>query len=313
MRLRLRRYEPFLGSPHGYPPLHFVGAAAATGDWRLAFSHPLHYAGSALADGQAHTGGEHRYAGWAAAGAAFALKGHALRFSVEALAGGRVRLGGRHAFVGAVSASGAWRLKAPRLAFAAIADATGTCRLIGPLLLRHAGAAQASGAFDLGDAVARAALESAYAINAETGAVSRYSGFALTAFADVDGATYGVDADGLYVLGGPLRRGDPIAASVTTGLLPLAGNLLSRVEDVRLAMATDGEVIVKARPVEGGQLNEYWYQPVTVSAGVTRERVCEIGKGLQSLYWQFEIHNRAGSAGEIARIDLHPIRLSRRR
>lgn len=309
----LRRYQSVIGGPRSYQTLAYVGGATAEGVWASFFGHPLAYQGQASASGHLRLGGRHQYAGAAQAAGQLDLGQPLLRYASQARAAGRLTLGSRTLYAASATADGAFVLARPALAYRGEAAADGAMIVRPSLLLRYAAATLASGRLFLRDALALETLDHVYVINVESSAVSTYRAFALQSFAIVDGVAYGVGPDGLYVLGGNTRSGAPIASHVRTGLMPLGGNLQSRVEDVRLVMANNGQVVVKAGVVENGQINEYWYQPLSVPASATREQICKIGKGLASLYWHFEIHNQAGSAGEIAQIDLHPIPLSRRR
>lgn len=309
----LRRYQSVIGGPHSYQTLAYAGSATAEGVWATFFGHPLAYQEQVSASGQLRLGGRYQYAGIAQAAGQLDLGQPLLRYASQARAAGRLTLGSRTLYAASATADGAFVLARPILAYRGKASADGALLVRPSLRLRYRATVLADGRLFLRDALALAALDHVYAVNAESGAVSTYRAFALQSFAIVDDMAYGVGPDGLYVLGGNTRSDAPIASHVRTGLMPLGGNLQSRVEDVRLVMAADGPVIVKAGVVENGQINEYWYQPLSVPASATREQICKIGKGLASLYWRFEIHNQAGSAGEIAQIDLHPIPLSRRR
>lgn len=134
----------------------------------------------------------------------------------------------------------------------------------------------------------------------------------MTSMAAAGDDIYGVGPDGLFVMGGPTRAGQPIASFVRSGLFAPGGNLLARLRDVRMVLQMAASPVVKVGSVESGRIVERWYLPTELPGSAPREKVCKVGRGPVSLFWRLEIHNRAGEPGDVERIDIHADPLSRR-
>lgn len=153
----------------------------------------------------------------------------------------------------------------------------------------------------------------AWVINANTGAASRYTNFPFNSFATVAGRHLACSEDGLYEITGDDDDGTDIDASILTGLMDFGSNVFKRVISCQIGYNGDGELLLKAVVVQGGEPKEYWYQPRSQTAAGVRESVAKLGKGLKSHFWQFELINVDGADFEIDSIRWYPVALERRR
>lgn len=153
----------------------------------------------------------------------------------------------------------------------------------------------------------------AYALNAETGAISEYSNFPFNAVAQFNGKTYAAADSGLYELTGDTDAGTSINASVRYGLTDFGNDSQKRIQSAALGITSDNQMVLKAIYVDGGKKRESWYLLKSQTADSFREGVIHIGQGLMSRYWGFEIHNVGGGDFEMDSIKLYPVVLSRRR
>lgn len=84
-----------------------------------------------------------------------------------------------------------------------------------------------------------------YAVNAVTGALSRYENFGFSSFATVGGTTYAATSDGVYELAGQADAGDPLYAAIDFGASDNGSAQLKRLSSVYMGVATDGGVYIR--------------------------------------------------------------------
>lgn len=104
-------------------------------------------------------------------------------------------------------------------------------------------------------ATQRQALQ--YAVNALTGAPTRYQGFDFTAFVRVGGDTYGLRKDGLYRIGDVGDDGEVISALVDFGTTDFGDSHAKRMDMAYLGVRTDGQCFLR---VGTGQAQERVYR-----------------------------------------------------
>lgn len=134
---------------------------------------------------------------------------------------------------------------------------------------------------------------SAFVMNTETGALSRYSNYQFDSIAMVNGVVMGVGPLGLYALEGDTDNGDLISAEVVTGFGDFGDVSAKRVESVYFGYTSEGELRVKAEVLEGGSGT---YSMEARPAGAPRNNRTILGKGLRGRYWRWTITNTAGAA-----------------
>lgn len=154
----------------------------------------------------------------------------------------------------------------------------------------------------------------AWVMTTETRAMRRYLNYPFNSFAVLDGHVYGAGPDGIYLLEGGDDAGVPIRSAVRTGLLDFGTRQLKRMDRAYLGYAADGTLCLRViNTSETGTKVACTYQMVPTTAEAPREQRVQIGRGLQSVYWQFELRNDAtGDDFELHDMTLLPMVLSRR-
>lgn len=153
----------------------------------------------------------------------------------------------------------------------------------------------------------------AYIMNAETGALSQYQNYPFNSIANFNGKTYAAAEAGLYEITGDTDAGDDIQAWIRYGLTDFGSDALKRMRSAAIGITSDNQMVLKALYVDGGKKRESWYLLKPQTADSFREGVVEIGQGLMSRYWGFEIHNIEGGDFTLDGIKLYPVVLTRRR
>lgn len=154
---------------------------------------------------------------------------------------------------------------------------------------------------------------SGFAMNTANKAVSDYSNWPFESFAKVGNRYYGAKADGIYLLEGDDDAGDAIAARVRTALMNLLGGKMARVPEAYVGYSGDGQLVMKVITTgKTGEKDEFWYAMVEQNANAMREGRFKFGRGLKSVYWQFELCNKDGADFDLDNIKLHRLELDRR-
>ena len=142
--------------------------------------------------------------------------------------------------------------------------------------------------------------------------ISEYTDYPFNSFCELGGAYYGAAEDGLYLLDGTDDAGDPINASVKTMMTDFNSSKMKRVPTGYIGYTTDGKMVLRVSAVSGGELREYWFTATERTANAPREQVIQLGRGIRSRYWQFELANIGGADFEIDKLELYPVYLNRR-
>jgi hypothetical protein len=155
----------------------------------------------------------------------------------------------------------------------------------------------------------------AWVMTPESRAMRSYSNYAFNSYAQFGGRLYGAKDDGIHVLEGDTDAGKAINASVRTGLLDFGSRQLKRVERAYLGYTASGSLALRVTTTSPqGDKIDYTYRMVdTPLAAAPRETRVIIGKGLQSVYWAFELDNSLdGKDFELHDVTVLPIILSRK-
>lgn len=147
-----------------------------------------------------------------------------------------------------------------------------------------------------------------WVMNANTSAVSRYIQYPFNSFADLGTAQLGAMEDGIYELGGDTDAGADINAAVLTGRDDFNESVMKRMLKAYLGLATDGQMYLTTITNE----DERRTYLLDVNNTSVREAKIDLGRGVKSRYWQFEITNVAGSDFEIEAVEWYPVLLTRR-
>lgn len=146
-----------------------------------------------------------------------------------------------------------------------------------------------------------------YVINPETSALVEWTGYDFNSISNGLGAT----STGIYSLGGSTDDGVNIDASYKTGLLDFGSNQFKQVPYAYLCIASDGNMILKVSTTHKGIKKEHWYELSEAQLAYDNARI-QLGRGLKSRYWQFELTNKDGSDFELSEFDVLPLVLRRR-
>lgn len=144
-------------------------------------------------------------------------------------------------------------------------------------------------------------------INPNLMASTALDNYDFTGFGQHKGRYYGIRPDGLYVLEGDTDDGVQIDSFISLGNKNFNTAKQKRVPHAYIGASTDGRMVLKV--IVHGQ--EYLYAVRNPSTDMAEQRV-DIGRGLRSNYWNFELMNREGADFEIDTIKFMPIVLERR-
>lgn len=136
-----------------------------------------------------------------------------------------------------------------------------------------------------------------YAINAVTGAPTKYSGFNFLSFVNVDGQAYGLMPDGLYRIGGDAQSGELINALIDFGTSDFGASQAKRIYTALLGVRTDGECYLKMA-ADDGQEQVYRLE------GMANARRAKLAKGVDGRYWSTKLELTDLSFAKVDSIEL---------
>jgi hypothetical protein len=140
-----------------------------------------------------------------------------------------------------------------------------------------------------------------WALNLDTGAVSKYEGFNFNSLS----AHYGGKEDGIYSLGGSTDNGTAISAFLITGKLELGATELKRVTDAYLAVK--GQALTLTALTDNGSV------AYTIIATASMKTVkTNLARGAKGRYWQFKLANNSGSVAEVEDLEVVVVKTPRR-
>lgn len=154
---------------------------------------------------------------------------------------------------------------------------------------------------------------SGWVVNTETSAAGEYRSFNFNSFTSFNGEYYAASDEGVFRLGGDTDDGAAIEAWIRTGMSNFGTGLLKKSSEMFVAMV-GGTLMLKVitSPDAGSAKTERYYRMEPWSGTSGRQRRFKIGQGVQSVYWQFELHNVDGADFTIDTIEWHPMNLTRR-
>lgn len=153
----------------------------------------------------------------------------------------------------------------------------------------------------------------AWVMTTPTRAMRRYVNYPFNSFGEINGRLCGANANGLYWLDGDTDDGAEIPAMIRSGLMDFGSRQLKRMDRAYLGYTSDGTLGLKVITTsETGDEVAYSYKMIQKPAHAPRESRVQIGRGMRSVYWQFELINEAGSDFELHDLTLLPLILSRR-
>lgn len=155
---------------------------------------------------------------------------------------------------------------------------------------------------------------SAWVLNTDNLALSQYDNFGFNSMAEFNGRHYGAREDGLYLFGGDDDAGAAISARFKTGITDLGTGSVKRSPILYVGYTSDGDLVLKVITTSRqGAKTQHWYRLTERrEAGGTRDNRVKAGKGLASVYFQYELENIDGADFAFETIRLWPMTLSRR-
>lgn len=130
----------------------------------------------------------------------------------------------------------------------------------------------------------------AWVMDAETKAAWRYDNYPFNSFAQLGDTFLGALPDGIYRLEGDDDAGTPIGWHVRSGLLNFGTQLEKRVDVAYIGYTSAGDVGLSVYTTNPeGEKIQYNFVMVGRTADVTRENRIKVGRGLESVYWAFEL------------------------
>ena len=142
------------------------------------------------------------------------------------------------------------------------------------------------------DALQGEGTSSAWTANLSGYAVSRYSPYAFSSIAVVDGVLYGTRFSGVYRLDG-VGSTEIVTAMLKTPSLDLSGDTLCYPNSVYLSYKTDGAVSLNVATSQSGQWGDYDYElPTEMADEMTTGRIT-LGRGLRGRYYRITLTTEA--------------------
>ena len=152
----------------------------------------------------------------------------------------------------------------------------------------------------------------AWVLNTETHAPWKYTNYPFNSFARVKNQYLALTDAGLYELGGPDDEGTQIDSTILTGLLNFGSKQQKSVPRVYVGYTAENDILFKTITTREGKKETNWYQLEKRTADDSTLTRGSIGRGLRSVYWQFEITNVDGSDFSLDQVKLTPMYLKRR-
>lgn len=146
-----------------------------------------------------------------------------------------------------------------------------------------------------------------WAYNLNIQAPSFYENFKFNSFAKIGNQYYGLNNEGLHLLGANDDNGAEIDALITTGISDFGELRIKKIPVIYAGARTEKPLILTCS-VDNNP--DYSYEFISSSEGIAPTRV-KLGKGLEGRYWKLEIANRDGGDFEISDLDI-PITLNSR-
>ncbi|MES2488540.1 MAG: hypothetical protein V4607_02025 [Pseudomonadota bacterium] len=152
----------------------------------------------------------------------------------------------------------------------------------------------------------------AWVVNTESGAPSEYQNWNFDSMCRLGDRYYAVSDAGLFLLEGDDDQGAEIAASIRTGDMDFGSAQIKRPLEAHIGYTANGDLVLKVTVEHEGERSEYWYRCNKPVNGTATEAKINLGKGLASRHWQFELMNVNGADFEFEAIHLQMLELSRR-
>lgn len=148
----------------------------------------------------------------------------------------------------------------------------------------------------------------AYAVNTQSIGVSKFTNYSFNSFS----YPYAASSTGIYKLdSADTDEGTAIDASIKTGIMDFGTSLHKQVPYVYLGIEENGRVLLKSTTVAHGVKKEHWYEVIAHSTALDTTRA-QLGRGVKSRYWQFEVSNIEGESLTLESMEILSLILRRR-
>ncbi len=147
-----------------------------------------------------------------------------------------------------------------------------------------------------------------FVINTTTKGISEYSNYKFNSLSD----NLAARDDGIYQISGIQDEGIGIDALLKTGLFDFDSNIQKQVPYAYIGLNKAGSMMLKTIVTYKGNRKERWYKVSPRLVDSTDVIRVNMGKGIKSRYWQFELANFEGADFELDSIELLPLQLKRR-
>jgi hypothetical protein len=153
-----------------------------------------------------------------------------------------------------------------------------------------------------------------WVLNTDSKAASEYRNFPFDSFATFRGQHYAAGPNGIARLTGSTDDGENIDAWLRTTLTHYGTEKLKRTPDCYLGITTAGDMVLKVVAFDPytGTKSEDWYAVRKRQAAGPGVATVEIGRGLKSTFFQYELHNVDGADFALDSLRLRPVVLDRR-
>lgn len=209
---------------------------------------------------------------------------------------------------GVVGATGTLAIEAPLPELVLV----GSFAAVGVLAIEGPAISLVMSGVTAGTVVQVAATRLTYALQTERLALTQYTNFPFNSFAVFGGRYLGASSDGIFELTGDTDNGTAIAATARFGITDMGTSMLKRVNSVYVGYraALGKRALLLRVTTNETQQRDYGVKP-SISAGLHTTRV-DLGLGVESRYWQFELRNRDGADFSVDTVDVAVTPLRRR-
>jgi hypothetical protein len=154
----------------------------------------------------------------------------------------------------------------------------------------------------------------AWTMNTASKASSRYTNYPFNSFMKLGERCYGVTDTGRYLLEGDDDAGAPIAAKLRLGISQLNSRMVKGIDAAYLGYTAAGDLLLKVVKADSttGAREAHVYRLYATGAGSMREGRVKVGKGLEAVYYDFQVENVDGAAFDVDVIEIIPVAAQRR-
>lgn len=153
-----------------------------------------------------------------------------------------------------------------------------------------------------------------WALNTDIKAASQYTNTPFDSFASFKGRHYAAGTGGLVEFSGAKDSGADIDWSIKTFLMDFGTSKFKRLPDAFIGATSTGQLVLKVitRLPQTGVQEEDWYLVERLPVQGPGQGHVQIGRGLKSTWWQFELTSVNGADFALDDIAFRPLSLDRR-